>query len=150
MNALPGLGVLLAAIVGGLATPRGLQSWYGTLAKPSWNPPNWLFGPVWTILYILMATAGTRVASSDHPQKNLALGVFAAQLILNALWSWLFFGWRRIDLAFLEILLLVALIAANLILFLRIDRTAGLLLIPYLLWVAFASILNGTVWRLNP
>lgn len=121
--------------------------WYQELEKPSWNPPGWLFGPVWTLLYILMGIAVWMV----WRERGFSTGVylFMAQLVLNALWSWLFFGLNRPDLAFFEIILLWGLILATMILFWRVRPVAGALFVPYLLWVSFASVLNHTLWKLN-
>lgn len=149
MVALPALAVIVAAILGGLATPQGLASWYGTLAKPAWNPPNAVFGPVWTVLYVLMAVAGTRIALSGDPGAGKAMAWFYGQLALNALWSWLFFAWQRPDLAFVEIVVLWLAILATILAFARIDRPSAWMLVPYLAWVTFATILNGAIWQLN-
>lgn len=138
------------SFVGTKATFRGLQGWYQSLKKPSWTPPNWVFAPVWTLLYALMALAATYVWLSDHPLRGVALAVFALQLALNLAWSWIFFGFRLLGLGALEIVLMWAAIAANLVLFIQVNAVAGLLLAPYLLWVSFASALNIAVWRLNP
>lgn len=121
--------------------------WYQELEKPSWNPPGWLFGPVWTLLYILMGIAVWMV----WRERGFSTGVylFVIQLVLNALWSWLFFGLNRPDLAFFEIVLLWGLILATMILFWRVRPAAGALFVPYLLWVSFASVLNHTLWKLN-
>ncbi len=121
--------------------------WYQELEKPSWNPPGWLFGPVWTLLYILMGIAAWMV----WKDRGFSFGVylFMAQLVLNALWSWLFFGLNRPDLAFFEIILLWGFILATMILFWRARPAAGALFVPYLLWVSFASVLNHTLWKLN-
>ncbi len=121
--------------------------WYQELEKPSWNPPGWLFGPVWTLLYILMGIAVWMVWRERGFSTGLYL--FIAQLVLNALWSWLFFGLNRPDLAFFEIILLWGLILATMILFWRVRPAAGALFVPYLLWVSFASVLNHTLWKLN-
>jgi benzodiazapine receptor len=124
--------------------------WYAALSKPRWNPPNWLFGPVWGILYILMAIAAWLVwRRIDLPGAGLALGLYAVQLGLNAAWSWLFFGRNQLGWALVEILMLLAAILATLIAFWRVDPVSGYLLLPYLLWVAFASFLNFTLWRMN-
>lgn len=133
---------------------RGLPFWYQTLAKPSWTPPNWLFGPVWTILYAMMGIAAWlvwRTEPDDFPsgRKTTAMVLFAAQLILNGLWSWLFFGWNLIFAAAIEIALLALLILATMVVFFRINRTSGWLFAPYLAWVAFATALNFAIWRLN-
>lgn len=127
-------------------------SWYQELTKPSWNPPAWIFGPVWTVLYALMAIAGWRVwrsAAGSAESAGPALGVFVAQLAANGLWSFLFFGLHRPGLALVDIVVLLVLIAVTLALFRHHDRWAAWLLVPYLLWVAFATFLNFTLWRLN-
>lgn len=140
----------VAAGIGGWVTAPNIPNWYADLAKPSWNPPNWVFGPVWTALYLGMAVAGWSVwrqggwAGAARP-----LGMFGAQLALNVLWSCLFFGLHRPDLAFVEVLTLWALILATTVLFWRRSVTAGVLFVPYLAWVTFASVLNFAVWRLN-
>jgi tryptophan-rich sensory protein len=121
--------------------------WYALLEKPSWNPPGWVFGPVWTILYILMGVAVWLVWKSRG--FSGAVYLFLAQLALNALWSYLFFGINRPGLAFLEILVLWVLILATMLAFRRVSTTAGALMVPYLLWVSFASVLNYALWRLN-
>jgi benzodiazapine receptor len=140
----------IAAAIGSAASVQA-GPFYTQLLRPDWAPPPAIFGPVWTVLYVLMGIAawlvwrvgGFRVAKT-------ALSLFLAQLALNALWSWLFFGWHRGALAFADILVLWALIVATLIAFWRIRPLAGALLAPYLLWVSFAAALNYTVWQLNP
>lgn len=139
-----------AAGIGGAATAASVGSWYPTLVKPTWNPPGWVFGPVWSTLYLLMAIAAWRVwRHVEHPQRRGALAWFFAQLALNALWSVLFFGLRRPDLALAEILVLLAALVVVLVKFWRIDRGAGVLWLPYVAWVGFASVLNGAIWWLN-
>lgn len=133
-----------AAALGAL-TPPG--AWYQELAKPSWNPPAWVFGPVWTTLYLAMAVAAWRVWRK--PGAKLALAAFALQLLLNAAWSPIFFGAHALGWALVEILCLLAAILWTMALFFRRDCWAGLLLVPYALWVAFASFLNATLWHLN-
>lgn len=124
--------------------------WYASLDKPSWNPPNSIFGPVWTVLYILMAVAVWLVwIQTDHPDRMRAITFFIVQLILNGLWSYLFFGLHRPGVAFLEIIILWGAILVSMVLFWRIRLLSGMLLVPYLLWVSFASVLNFTLWRLN-
>ena len=126
------------------------DAWYRALKKPSWNPPNSVFGPVWTILYLLMAAAAWLVWRQYGIAGAIApLGFFVLQLALNAAWSWLFFGRHEIAAAFLDILVLWAAIFATMLLFWRLVPVAGILLVPYLLWVSFAAVLNGTIWRLN-
>jgi benzodiazapine receptor len=142
--------VFLAAAIGAAASIQA-SSFYANLVRPDWAPPSWLFGPVWTVLYLLMGTAAWlvwRVGGFRASQSALIL--FLAQLVFNALWSWLFFGWHRGALAFVDVLLLLALIIATLFSFWRIKASAGALLVPYFLWVAFASALNYSVWQLNP
>ena len=134
----------VAALSGALFKPG---AWHAALAKPSWHPPNWLFGPAWGVLYLMIATAGWMVWNAAG--WSTALAAWGAQLVLNAAWSWLFFGLRRPDLAFAEVLLLWLSIAACVVLFAPISTTAALLMLPYLAWVAFASALNFAMWRLN-
>lgn len=139
-----------ASAVGAVASIQA-KSFYGQLAQPAWAPPSWLFGPVWTVLYALMAAAAWLVWRSRGFRANrIALSLFLAQLGLNALWSWFFFAWHRGALAFADIVLLWLFIVATLVSFWRVRPLAGALLIPYLLWVSFASVLNYSVWQLNP
>ena len=142
---------LVAAAVGGIITASPVQTWYQTIQRPPWNPPDWLFGPVWTILYLMMAVALWRVWRLGWGESGVRVAVvlFLIQLILNVLWSFVFFGLRQPGWGFLEIVVLWGFILATLITFYRLERLAGLLLIPYLAWVTFAGILNGVVWRLN-
>ncbi len=124
--------------------------WYDQLSKPSWRPPNWLFAPVWTALYLAMGVAAWLVWQRAGLRKaQLALSFFALQLILNAVWSWVFFGLHRPGLAFGEITLLWAAILITLVLFWRHCPLSGLLFVPYLAWVSFAAMLNFSLWRLN-
>jgi translocator protein len=146
------LGWLLAAFVTaavGAVASVDAPSFYAQLSKPSWAPPAWVFGPVWTVLYGLMGIAAWLVWRSPGP-KRAALTLFGAQLVANALWSWLFFAWHRGALAAVEILLLLALIVAMIMAFWHVSRAAALLMVPYLLWVGFASLLTWAVWRSNP
>lgn len=145
------LGSQLAGIIGALFTARSVQTWYTTLQKPSFNPPSWLFGPVWTVLYLLMGIAAYLVWAKGWtvPGVKTALFVFALQLVLNSLWSILFFGVRQPGWAFMEIVVLWAAIAVTIVLFWNISRTAAFLLVPYILWVSFAAVLNYSLWRLN-
>jgi benzodiazapine receptor len=139
-----------AAGLGAMASVNA-GTFYQQLLRPSWAPPGWLFGPVWTGLYVSMAVAAW-LAWRERGLRGMggAAVLFLSQLAVNALWSWLFFGWRQGGLAFAEVLVLLALIAATLVAFWRIRPLAGALLLPYLAWVAFASMLNYTTWRLNP
>ncbi|NMB92300.1 MAG: tryptophan-rich sensory protein [Parcubacteria group bacterium] len=151
---IPLLGFLLitfvAAFIGSSFTTPNIASWYRTLTKPSFAPPNWLFAPVWTILFVLMAVAAFLVYQKrEHSEVKGALIFYFVQLILNSLWSIIFFGLHNPQLAFFEIIVLWIFILVTLIKFYKIHRTAGLLLVPYILWVSFASILNCAVWLLN-
>lgn len=136
------------AALGSAATIPEIPGWYAGLAKPTFNPPNWIFGPVWSLLYALMAVAAWRVWR-ECGLVHRAMLLFAIQLLLNLAWSWLFFGAHRPDLAVIEVALLDAAVLATLILFWRIDRIAGTLLIPYLAWISFATVLNASIVRLN-
>lgn len=125
--------------------------WYAGLVKPSWNPPGWLFGPVWTLLYTLMAVAAWLVwREGGWKVQRRALGWYLVQWGMNALWTPLFFGLHRPGLAFAEILALDMAVLGTLAVFWRVKRLAGALLVPYALWVGFATLLNFTIWRLNP
>ncbi len=125
--------------------------WYEGLRKPSWRPPNWLFGPAWTVLYVTIAIAGWLVwREAGFAGAGLPLAIYGIQLVLNAVWSGLFFGLRRPDLAFVEVVLLWLSILATILAFAPIHAGAAWLLLPYLCWVAFAAWLNLTLWRMNP
>lgn len=137
-----------AAAFGGLFRPG---EWYAALQKPLWNPPGWIFGPVWTALYTMMAVAAWLVwKRSGFKAHRVALALFLTQLLLNALWSPLFFGLHSPGLAFADILLLWGALLATLVAFWKVSAAAGALLVPYLVWVTFAAALNGTLWSLNP
>ena len=124
--------------------------WYSQLQKPSWTPPNYLFGPVWTLLYILMAVAAWMVwRQSGIAGARLALSLFIIQLVLNGIWSWIFFGMHKVGLAFIEVLLLWIFILTTTISFWNHYKLAGILFLPYLAWVSFASVLNFAIWRIN-
>lgn len=142
------LAAFAAAAVGAVASVDAV-SFYAQLSKPTWAPPAWLFGPVWSALYALMGVAAWLVWRSPG-SRWVALGLFAAQLSVNALWSWLFFAWHRGALAAADVLVLLALIVATGAAFWRTSRLAAVLLMPYLLWVSFASALTWAVWRSNP
>jgi translocator protein len=144
-------GSLLAGVLGGLATRSSVGSWYLTLDKPSWNPPSWVFGPVWTTLYVLMGVAAWLVWRSAAPAeaKRRAARLFWAQLALNVLWSFLFFGLRSPALALGEILVLWAAILLTLRAFWRVRPLAGALLVPYLAWVSYATALTAAITWLN-
>jgi tryptophan-rich sensory protein len=140
----------LVAAIGGLVTSTSVNDWYLTLRRPAWNPPAWVFGPVWTALYFLMGVSAWLVWKNVPPNNSrLPLALFGFQLLLNLLWSILFFGLQEVGWAAAEIVLLWLTIALMLVLFMRIDRLAGWLLVPYLLWVGFAGVLNFSLWSLN-
>lgn len=141
----------LAAAIGGLSTSSSVDSWYRTLERPAFAPPDWVFGPVWTLLYIAMAVAAWRVWTRLGPwsEARRPMILYAIQLLLNTGWSAAFFGLRSPGFGLLWILFVVAAVAATTIIFVRVDRTAGLLFLPYLAWVAFATILNAGFWILN-
>ncbi len=135
------------AALSGAATADSVRSWYPSINKPSWTPPSWLFGPVWTLLYLMMAVAAWLVWRQAG--WGGALVMFGVQLLLNALWSPLFFGWQQIGWAFVDIVALWLAILATTILFWQIVPAAGILFLPYLAWVSFATALNFALWRLN-
>jgi benzodiazapine receptor len=146
------LGWLLAAFAAGAVgavASIDAASFYAQLSKPSWAPPASLFGPVWSVLYGLMGIAAWLVWRA-RGSNRLALALFGAQLVANALWSWLFFAWHRGTLAAADAVVLLALVAATTLAFWRSRRLAAVLLLPYLLWVSFASALTWAVWRGNP
>lgn len=136
----------------GIVTRSSIDTWYPTLIKPSFNPPNWVFAPAWSLLYLLMGVAAglvwDRIEHEKETVKN-ALVFFAVQLALNALWSYLFFGLMNPLLALIEIIVLWLMIYETLLKFIKINKVAGYLLVPYLLWVSFATILNASIWWLN-
>jgi tryptophan-rich sensory protein len=143
--------ILICLAVGGSGAAFPPGEWYRQLAKPPLNPPAWVFGPVWTLLYILMGVSAWLVwLRPGLPAARIPLLLFAAQMALNGAWSWIFFGFHQVGLALIDIVLLWAAIAATLISFWRIMRPAAVLLFPYLLWVSFATYLNAALWRLNP
>jgi len=148
MIALVGFVALVAAAAVSAAQFQP-GAWYAALAKPAWTPPSWLFAPVWTALYLAIAVAGWLVWRRSPRRPNPALLLWIAQLGLNAAWSWLFFGLHRPDLAFVDILALLAAIGAFMLIARRLSRAAAGLFVPYALWVAFAAALNFAVWRLN-
>ena len=139
-----------AAGLGGLVTAPQIPNWYADLAKPSWTPPNWIFGPVWTLLYLTMAFSAWLVwRQAGFAGAKLPLALFAIQLALNSLWSVLFFGLQNPGAAAVEILLLWAAILATLLGFWKRSNLAGALLVPYLAWVGFAGVLNVAIWLMN-
>lgn len=139
-----------AAAIGSMFTTPSIGGWYAALAKPAWTPPPWVFGPVWSLLYLAMAVAAWLVwRRVGFSRGASALNLFGVQLVLNVCWSAIFFGARRPDLAFAEILLLWLAILATMVAFRSLSRAAAWLLLPYLLWVAYAVALNFAIWRLN-
>jgi benzodiazapine receptor len=143
--------ILICLAVGGSGAAFPPGEWYRQLVKPPLNPPAWVFGPVWTLLYTLMGVSAWLVwLRPGLPAARIPLLLFGAQVALNGAWSWIFFGVHQVGLALIDILLLWTAIAATLISFWRIRRPAAVLLIPYLLWVTFATYLNAVFWLLNP
>ncbi len=138
---------LAVSAIGGAVTASSVGSWYPLLAKPAFNPPNWIFAPVWTALYFMMAIAGWRIWRRGA--ARWALSLFAFQLALNLAWSIVFFGMHAVGAALLEIVVLLLAILATTVVFWRSDRIAGMLFVPYAAWVAFAAILNAAIWQLN-
>lgn len=139
-----------AAAIGGLATATAIDTWYITLVKPSWTPPGWVFGSIWTVLYLMMAMAAWLVwLKRKEMAVRSSLQFFLVQLTMNAMWSVIFFGLRRVDLAFFWIGLLWIAIVVTMMLFKRVSLVAALLLVPYLIWVTIAQALNFEIWRLN-
>jgi len=144
------LGICFSAAgIGSLFTNTSVTTWYAMLIKPQWTPPNWVFGPVWSTLYAMMAVAAWLVWRQGRSETQHALRFFAVQLTLNVLWSALFFGLRMPGLAFAEIIFLWLAIGATTLTFGRTSTAAALLFVPYFAWVGFAAILNFTIWRLN-
>ena len=135
----------------GMVTRDSIITWYPTLVKPVFNPPNWIFAPVWTLLYVMMGIAAGLVwtSNSDEQTTKKAIGFFAIQFGLNVLWSYLFFGLHNPLLALIEIFLLLLMIYETYVQFKKIDKVAGMLLLPYLAWVSFATFLNASIWWLN-
>ncbi|MCS6924404.1 MAG: tryptophan-rich sensory protein [Candidatus Binatia bacterium] len=138
-----------AAGVASLLTASSVSGWYQTLAKPSWTPPDWVFRPVWSVLYLMMAVAAWVVWRTEGPRRREALTLFGVQLGLNVAWSGCFFALQRPGLALLTLLVLLAVLTATTHAFWRLSRFAAALLLPYLLWSAFAAILNSAIWWLN-
>ncbi len=146
------IAVVACVLLGGLsgaATVSSIQTWYINVNKPSWNPPNWLFGPVWTMLYILMGIAFALVWNSSNENKDKAMFLFYIQFGLNMLWSMLFFYFRSPGIALIEIVVMLFFILLTTNAFKKIDPRAAYLLFPYIAWVSFATFLNFTIWRLN-
>lgn len=144
------MACLAVGAIGGRWTAPEIPAWYRGLRKPSFNPPNWVFAPVWTTLYVLMGIAAWRVMETPvSPARTWGLALFALQLALNLAWSWIFFRRHAMGAALAEMALLWAAIAATLGAFAQVDRAAAWLLAPYLAWVSFAAALNAALWRLN-
>ncbi len=141
----------LAGVIGSFFTTPSIPGWYAGIEKPSFSPPNWVFGPVWITLFILMGISLYLIWSQGLENKKVkaALSIFGIQLILNTLWSFLFFGLHSPFYAFIGIIILWLLILLTVVKFYEIHRKAGLLLLPYIFWVSFAAILNFFIWRLN-
>lgn len=147
-----GLSIIIIMSLGfisGFSTASSINGWYASIIKPSWNPPNWLFGPAWTILYICMGISFGLIWHSTKPDKTTAIVLFCIQFILNLLWSYIFFKQQMMGFAFVEIILMLIFIILTIISFHKINPLAAYLLIPYSGWVTFATILNGTIWKLN-
>jgi translocator protein len=142
---------LAAGGLGAIATAGSIPTWYRALTKPPWNPANGVFGPVWTLLYILMGVALFLVWRRGWvtPGVQTAVLLFAAQLIFNLLWSVVFFGFRTIGGGLVIIVILWLLIVATIVSFFRLNAVSGVLMLPYIAWVTFASVLNATIWSLN-
>ena len=141
---------LVSGLVAGLFTATAIPGWYETLNKPSFNPPNWLFGPVWTTLYILMGISLYLIWKQDAGKgRNLAILIFLLQLLLNFVWSFIFFYYNKIGFALVEIILLWICIGIMLVLFYKIKPIAAIINLPYFLWVTFATILNAGYYFLN-
>lgn len=139
-----------AAGLGSMLTKPAVSGWYAALAKPAWTPPHWVFGPVWSLLYLAMAVAAWLVwRRVGFPHASSALNLFAVQLVLNVCWSAIFFGAHSPGLAFAEILLLWLAILATMVAFRPLSRAAAWLMLPCLLWVAYAAAINFAIWRLN-
>jgi len=138
-----------AGTIGSLVTSPAIQTWYADLVKPAFNPPNWIFGPVWTLLYIFQAIAFYQILTRSSPERSRAIWLFCLQAIANAGWSIVFFGLHLPEVAVVEIIVLWGLILATIISFRRISRLASLLLWPYLAWVTFATMLTIAIARLN-
>ncbi len=143
---------LAVGYLSGMVTRASITTWYPTLVKPSFNPPNWIFAPVWTSLYVMMGVAAGLIWNQITTQKaavTKALQFFIIQLVLNALWSYLFFGLHNLMLATIEVVLLWLMIFETYSQFAKINKTASYLMLPYLAWVSFASVLTASIWWLN-
>lgn len=143
---------LVAGGLGGWATASSVGTWYAGLAKPSFNPPSWVFGPVWTALYLMMGVASWLVwrVGPERPEVRWALAAYLVQLVLNGLWSFAFFGRRSPLLGLVDIVALWLALGLTILLFVRLSKPATALMLPYWAWVTFATVLNAALWRLNP
>ena len=139
----------LAGIIGSIFTSPSIPVWYASLAKPTFTPPSWLFAPAWITLYFLMGLSLYLVWTKGLQKNKIPVYVFGFQLALNSLWSILFFGLQNPAAAFIEIIILWFAILASIILFYKVDKRAAYLLVPYIAWVTFASLLNYSIWMLN-
>lgn len=139
---------LAIGMIGGLATAPSIDSWYRTIAKPDWTPPDWVFGPVWTVLYIMMGIAAWLVWKT-RDRVAPAMVLFGVQLALNLAWSLLFFGARSPGLALIEVVFLWTSVLLTMLAFFGRQSTAGWLFVPYLAWVSFAAVLNFVIWMMN-
>jgi tryptophan-rich sensory protein len=146
------IAVAATSAVGQLATYPNLAPWYAGLVKPSFNPPNWVFGPVWTTLYVMMAFAVWRILRRPEAsaERRWALGLFFAQLALNAAWSWMFFAAHNPLLGLINIVPQILVILATIVAFYRVDKISAWCLVPLAAWVCFATVLNFAIWKLNP
>ena len=146
------IAVATASVIGQLATYPNLAPWYAGLIKPSFNPPNWVFAPVWTTLYVLMAFAVWRILRRPEAsaERRWALILFFAQLALNAAWSWMFFAAHNPLLGLINIVPQILVILATIVAFYRVDKIAAWCLVPLAAWVCFATVLNFAIWKLNP
>lgn len=141
---------LAVGAISGYFTTAGVNGWYAAAAKPAFNPPNWIFGPVWTTLYALMGIALYLVWKTDAPTRQTAVILFGVQLALNFAWSFIFFSLKQPGWAFAELLLMWVMILLTIFAFGKISSLAAWLLVPYISWVSFAGVLNYFIWKLNP
>ncbi len=140
---------LMLGLLSGFSTAESINGWFRFINKPTWNPPNWIFGPVWTVLYILMGIAVALIWHTHHQNKKSAITFFVIQFVLNIAWSFIFFNLQAIGWAFIEIIAMLFYIAITILSFYKISKPAAWLMTPYLIWVLFATVLNGTIWHLN-
>jgi translocator protein len=142
---------VLVGATAGFFTASGVESWYQNINKPSWNPPSWIFGPVWTTLYVMMGIALFLVWKSEASDvlKKTAIAIFAVQLVLNFFWSFIFFSQHQPGWALVEIMVMWLAILFTIFAFANVSKTAAWLLVPYISWVSFATVLNYTIWQLN-